>query len=117
MGRANVARIVTERDVVLTDSDHGRRIEATTGQKVVVRLTENPTTGYRWSVERLIGPVELSQEDFELPDQKRLGAGGARVLIFRTQAPGTAEVSLALSRSGGKSTAAEFEFTVEVVGR
>jgi len=38
--------------ITLTRADSGTIIEVRTGDTIIVRLDENPTTGYRWAVEK-----------------------------------------------------------------
>jgi inhibitor of cysteine peptidase len=101
------------KDVVLTESDNGRRVEVTEGQMVVVRLAENPTTGYRWAIEELTGPLTVVREGSERVDPARRGAGGVRILAFATKGPGRGEVSLALRRSGTSEPAERFQCSID----
>jgi inhibitor of cysteine peptidase len=88
------------------------------GESVVIRLPENPTTGYRWSVEE-IDPavVEVGESEFE-PSQelRQAGAGGTRSFHLRARQSGTSPVTLVLRRpweSSGESLR-RFQVNIEV---
>ena len=87
--------------ITLTNADNGRTIEAREGDEIVLQLPENPTTGYRWHVDRVEGALEPEAES-RLPEAApsppdpnvQFGRGGVRELRFRAVAPGTARLEL-----------------------
>ena len=74
--------------------DHGRRLRARREDTIKVRLPENPTTGVRWAVERLEGPVRLSEDTYEETRSGGIGGSGTRVLTLAPEGLGLAEVRL-----------------------
>jgi inhibitor of cysteine peptidase len=68
----------------------------TTGDAVVVRLPENPTTGYRWQFDAAVG-LTVSGESFS-PGSAAPGAAGERALRLVAAAPGTYLFTAALRR-------------------
>lgn len=66
------------------------------GDVVVVRLPENPTTGYRWQVDTGDG-VSLV-DDVGEPGGNAPGSAGERILRLQADRPGTWPVVLRLSR-------------------
>jgi inhibitor of cysteine peptidase len=104
--------------VEVSESDDGAVKRVSPGEGVVIRLPENPTTGYRWSVEE-IDPsvVEVAESEFEPSEEpSRPGAGGTRYLHLRARQPGTSPVTLVLRRpweSGGESLR-RFQVNLEV---
>jgi len=74
---------------ILVDAtgDEDRSIQAQPGDCVVVRLPENPTTGYRWEAEASAA-VEALEPRFHAPTAGPLGAGGEREFAFVVSAPG-----------------------------
>jgi inhibitor of cysteine peptidase len=104
--------------VEVTESDDGAVKRVSPGEGIVIRLPENPTTGYRWSVEA-VDPevVEVGESEFEANDEAgRAGAGGTRYLHLRTRQPGVSRVTLVLRRpweSGGENLR-RFQVNVEV---
>ena len=63
--------------MVLTESDRGRTVELAAGSLVTLRLRENPTTGYRWSMQST-GGLELVGDRYE--PGGAVGAAGVRVV-------------------------------------
>lgn len=98
-------------EIVLTQAHSGQKVEAKAGDVVVIRLAENPTTGYRWEVAG--GPV-LSGDEF-FPAGEAPGAGGERVLRFSLAGPGTTRFSAVLGRQWETEAPpqARFEVTIE----
>ena len=94
----------------LTEADLPGRHALAVGDELVVRLTENRTTGYRWQPDDLPGAVTLVDDGFEAPSPARPGQGGVHTFRLRPTAPGDHRVRLALGRSWG---AAAPERTVE----
>ncbi len=80
--------------VILSSADDGRSIGAHPGDEIVLRLAENPTTGYRWQVERVEGPLEQGGDSY-LPDPNmQFGSGGVRELHFKCCDEGRARLEL-----------------------
>ena len=101
--------------VTLTPADNGRTVEVRAGDAVVVRLQENPTTGYRWAAEPTGEAVAL--EGFEyVGSGSAVGGGGERVFTFRAKQAGSAAVRLKLWREweGEGSVTRSFTVTVRV---
>jgi inhibitor of cysteine peptidase len=105
-------------EVRLTEADTGRTLDVGLGDEIVVRLNENPTTGYRWQVERVSGPLEPCGDSFELVPDAQLGTGGVRVLCFRAVSPGSAHLELKHWQAweGDRSIDRRFMIDVKVGG-
>jgi inhibitor of cysteine peptidase len=72
------------------------------GEEVVVRLAENPTTGYRWQV-GLSGNGQLEQlDDSFAAAGSGIGAAGQRTLRFVARRTGTVQLH-AVSRRAWES--------------
>jgi inhibitor of cysteine peptidase len=70
------------------------------GEDVILYLPENPTTGYRWSVDAdSLGAVLTLDDSTFAVATPAAGSGGTRRFQFSTVAPGTAQVNLSLVRS------------------
>ena len=91
---ANLAADPDDKDVSLEidlnslgESDGG--FEADGDSLVVIRVAENPTTGFRWSVDSSDCGARLREvsSDFEAPTNGLIGAGGVRVWTYETPAP------------------------------
>jgi inhibitor of cysteine peptidase len=68
-----------EHNMILNEQDSGRTVKVNRGAMITIRLEENPTTGYLWTVEAGSGLEKV--EDQNEPGG-RIGAGGVRVLQF-----------------------------------
>lgn len=95
--------------------DNGRTVDAGVGDVIVVRLAENPTTGYQWCLE----PVEeslLEMEDdaFVLNSEPQVGTGGTRHFRFRAKAAGTTPITLKHWRGWSGEESVTERFVVQV---
>ena len=85
----------------LTESDSGRTLTAKVGDRFVVSLPSNPTTGYTWSFgspydEKV---VILSSDHLVNPDETApVGAPGKRILTFSVVGPGKSGIRLEYKR-------------------
>jgi inhibitor of cysteine peptidase len=95
----------------------GATVAVSLSDRVVVRLPENASTGYRWSVTGLGDGLELVSDQLTLPGQAAPGAAGERVLLLRPLKPGRAQVSLILKREWEPEPADRFELDVDVADR
>ncbi|MDQ3699793.1 MAG: protease inhibitor I42 family protein [Chloroflexota bacterium] len=75
-------------------ADNGTVIDAFGGDEIVVRLRENPATGYRWHVDRVDGVSGQVTDSYTLDANMQFGSGGVREFRFRGTAPGTARLEL-----------------------
>ena len=98
----------------LTAADNGATIEVQPGDEIVVRLDENPTTGYRWQTDRLDGPLEPSGDAYEMSASGMIGGGGVHEFRFHASAPGTADLALKHWRSWEGEGLATERFSVAV---
>ena len=81
-------------EVRVGESEHGSRITAVVGDTVILRLAENPTTGYRWSATCAANLIPSG--DSFVQDAPAIGAGGSRILRFTAVAGGTAAIEATL---------------------
>ncbi|MFZ0135056.1 MAG: protease inhibitor I42 family protein [Desulfobacterales bacterium] len=104
--------------VTVTGADNGRTIEVQTGDRIVVRLDENPTTGYSWALDGDAGEsVFLQDSDFTRPENTVPGAGGQRRFTFAARRKGPADLAFKRWRQweGDKSVVERFGFKVRVI--
>ncbi|MFN9546986.1 MAG: protease inhibitor I42 family protein [Cyanobacteriota bacterium] len=102
--------------VVLTSADNGARISLPTGASVVLRLPENPTTGYRWTVAPH-PPVVAMEEGDDTQSGALIGAGGERCWHLRAISPGTTSLAFKHWREweGESSVIERYALTVHVM--
>lgn len=87
--------------IEITESDLSAPRTLARGDEVVIRLPENPTTGYRWQVTHSgAGELALLEERF-VPgaDNAGVGAGGDRLLRFRGRSAGEVRLEAVLRRA------------------
>lgn len=103
--------------VELTGADDGTTVSVRPDDQIVLRLPENPTTGYRWE----LAPnqlIEVLSDTVELGDQPGFGSGGMRVLRLRPITTGSGQLQLRHWQpwEGETSVTHRFAVNVEVLG-
>ena len=98
-------------EITVTQEESGRTIRASVGDIVLIKLSENPTTGYRWRIEAARGLV-LSNDDFA--PGSGVGAAGERTVRFAAASPGLANITMTLRRPWETVPQARFELAVDV---
>jgi inhibitor of cysteine peptidase len=98
--------------IELTSEDSGTTRSVHVGERMTVRLTENPTTGYRWQADHDDTRLRLVEDRYDGPQSPR-GAGGERVLTFEVLLAGQTTLRLADRRSWGDGEPVEL-FEVEL---
>lgn len=87
------------------------------GERVMLTLPENPTTGYRWRVVEGGEPVLQLAEDGFTPGGTMPGAGGSHHWIWQAVRAGQAVLRLDYVRPWGTDPAARhFAATIRVGG-
>src|SRR6266700_8293128 len=84
----------------LTQADNGKSVEARPGDLIVIRLPENATTGFRWTVDK-VDPlcVEAHGSSFSPAGDAAIGRGGERTFSFQVKGEsGTGNIGLKLGR-------------------
>jgi len=102
------------------DSFNGRQVELRTGETLAVTLSENASTGFRWTIppevarkfEKVLREKETSVEGTPNPP----GSRGVRHFYFEVLEPGTADLELQYRRpwETGKAPARKFKLHVDV---
>jgi inhibitor of cysteine peptidase len=100
--------------VTLTAADSGKSIEVQEGSEIVLVLDENPTTGFRWRVDRADGILELEDDSYTPDPNMQFGSGGVREFRFRGKAPGTAMLELTHLQEWEGEGSATRRFGVEI---
>lgn len=97
-------------EIVIAQDDQGRTFEADRGDLIVIRLEENPTTGYEWEMPVL----EFLDSGFSSEPGKLMGRGGTRTLRFRARSSGSQQIRLRLRRSWEPVDVAAQHFEVNI---
>ena len=100
---------------VFTEDNNGSTVELVTGDTFQIKLNENPTTGYQWTLETT-GGLEIMSDNFLPPAPGLMGAGSIHKWDIKATASGTQQVTAIYSRSLEDLTGSEqrFVLTVEV---
>jgi len=100
---------------VFTEDNNSSSVELATGDIFQVKLNENPTIGYQWTLETTAG-LEIMSDNYSSSASGLIGAGGIHEWVIKTTASGTQEVTGVYSRSFENLTGSEQKFilTVEV---
>ena len=104
------------RSSVLTSANNGGSVDLHVGDRVTIRLRENPSTGYRWAVESVDASlVEITEGEF-IPATQMMGAGGEAQWLLKAEAPGATTVKLKRWRSweGERSIAERYQVTLRI---
>ena len=87
-------------DLAVTEGHNGGTVSAKVGDVLVVQLSENPTTGFRWvpaSVDT--NTLALAGDEFQSVASSGVGGGGLRIFRFATRSQGSSTLELKLTRS------------------
>lgn len=86
--------------IQLTQKSSGSTQMLSVGQKLIVSLESNPTTGYRWAVDGEVPPpLEQVGNAKYTPGSTALGAGGTEVWTFSAKAAGKGTLKMKYWRS------------------
>jgi predicted secreted protein len=83
--------------IQLSEDDNTKTVVVGVDQLVVLRLPENPTTGYRWEAP---DGVAVVHDEYLPPHGSAVGGSGERVFTFASPAS-PIDVSFALTRPWG----------------
>ena len=103
--------------LVLDHSHDNRAAEVALGDSFQIRLSENPTTGYRWNLQPIDNPaVRVVEDGFERP-HTAYGSGGIRIWTFAAEHPAVVRLHMALKRSWQPEPVQTFDVTVHIKAR
>ncbi len=80
-----VAEARTTSTITVGAAANGKTVRLYPADTLVVRLSGNPTTGYRWSVAQAPKPLRLVGTTYRPAPPGRLGQGGTFVFRFRAK--------------------------------
>ncbi|SRR5258706_6788407 len=97
----------------LDESSNGQVVDVMVGDTVELTLAENPTTGYRWRLQKTGQPVaQLIEDRMVAQVTERSGAPSKRHWTFRVIAQGTAPIGMTLQRHWEQGLAKTFETVI-----
>jgi inhibitor of cysteine peptidase len=99
-----------------TYTDPAAKITANVGDRFVIALDSNPTTGYGWEIGYDMNELELVKDEYK-PDEKAaglVGAGGTQYYELKALKTGDSEITLVYKRSWETEVIETRIFTVEI---
>jgi inhibitor of cysteine peptidase len=102
---------------MLTLYDTGKTQSVKDGELIVIRLPENPTTGFNWEIKEVDNNIlELVEAHFEAVGGAQIGGGGTKTFKFKSKSPGSTAIKLILKRISDPDDSAiqHFEATITV---
>jgi len=103
-------------EITVTQNDRGGFFEAFPSDVVLIRLEENPSTGYRWEIDEVDTSVlDPTDTDYSMSGEAGIGGGGERTFAFTARSSGTTTVRLQLRQEWDpENPSDDFEATVTV---
>lgn len=114
---SNCIESKTVSQLTITQADRDKTFTVRRGDAIAINLAENPTTGYRWALDKIDSQkLELQNSEFSISENAGIGGGGERSFTFRTKATGIARLLLKEWRpwSGDRSIIQRFNVTFEI---
>lgn len=101
---------------VLTQADHRTSVEVALNDAIVLRLPENPTTGYRWAVDQIDSDKLLLQSTHFSLLGAGAGASGEKTLTLKATQPGKTHLQLKLWRDweGDASIIDRYQISIQI---
>ncbi len=103
--------------LVLTRADNQRTAEVRVGERIAVRLPENPGTGYTWAIDETDRQrLALDGTDYAEPTAAFIGARGLRTFTLTARQPGEVVLKLKYWRlwEGDGSVTERFAVTLRI---
>lgn len=98
----------------IEEADYGRELKLQVRDEVRVKLSEVPSTGYRWHLQpKSVDTFTVTGDEFEGQSDGQVGSGGHRFFSIRVDVPGRHELALTLCRPWtSESVQREFHIVV-----
>ena len=84
--------------LTLTEADDGKSVELRAGDTLVVRLHENPTTGFRWALDDPVPKIVRVRGSEYLGQSDAVGSGGDVLWSLEAVMPGKTQIAFKLWR-------------------
>src|SRR5262245_29620983 len=85
------------KEISINKTDHGKTFQIKIGSLIVIRLPENPTTGFKWKIIEINNEIViLKNTSYQISSDSGIGAGGTRIFSIGTIAEGTTKIELKL---------------------
>ncbi|MDO9326379.1 MAG: protease inhibitor I42 family protein [Methanoregula sp.] len=99
-----------------TEEQNNATIAVMKGTTIIVRLPENPTTGYQWNLTTTPG-LNITSDTYVPSDTtaKLMGAGGTRIWDISATGTGEQKINAVYKRSWMQTTGNETRFSMTVI--
>lgn len=97
--------------LALGEADAGKTIELAAGETIEIRLPENASAGYRWTLAPLPG-CELLAEERDAPEKLVPGAPGAHLWRLKATRAGDCPLTIAYRRAWQRQAPPQRTFTI-----
>ncbi|MCB0746968.1 MAG: protease inhibitor I42 family protein [Ignavibacteriales bacterium] len=107
-----------DQKLIITNDSDGKTFMINQNNYFIVRLVENPTTGFQWELERIHDNIlSLEQETFIQPVDEGMGASGFKEYLFYAKSPGKQYIKFKNWRAweGEESAIDNFHIIIEVI--
>ncbi len=115
------AKAPPQPDLIVGQESSGQEVALSPGQKLIIKLPGNPTTGYQWSIPKVSGAAFLKLGELQYRPSAgsagRVGAGGEYSVSFRAVSTGTTDIRLDYGRSWEKSPEQSFSLRAACVAQ
>jgi inhibitor of cysteine peptidase len=105
---------------VYTAAASGTTVSAAVGERITIKLDENPSTGYRWDLKlspglKLVTSTFLGSSLSPSPSPAIVGAGGVHSWLIVVEKPGASTITGAYFRpwESASKSAARFALTID----
>jgi inhibitor of cysteine peptidase len=107
-----------DKTVTLTDKDiKDAKVELAKGDKLVVKVASNKTTGFSWVVaSKENDMLKWGKSEYQAPEKGKPGAGGTEIFTFTAEKAGEVEIEMHYKRSfeKDKEPAKTYKFKVTI---
>jgi inhibitor of cysteine peptidase len=84
---------------MLTIDDTCKSQNVKVGESIIIRLPENPTTGFNWEIKDFDKEIlELAEAQYHANEGTKIGGGGTKTFKFKSKSLGSTRVKLILKR-------------------
>lgn len=104
--------------LVVSEAQDNATVEVAVGTTITLSLPENPTTGFRWTLNVTPG-LQVTKDDYTPSDTtgNLVGSGGTRSWDITAEKSGRQEITAIYNRSWEPLTGSEETFTMTVIVR
>jgi predicted secreted protein len=100
--------------IKLNNKNNNSQIFAKHGEKITIKLNENPTTGYTWVVKHLdTQNLELIDSVYKIKHNE-IGAAGTRIFNFNVTNSGDSILTLQLKNQWEKDVIDDFTISISI---